>query len=80
MTTLFRRLGDRALGLFLDDVEAGACVPEHGDYCGCKPSGGYCSGGIWYRYYRRATFNCSGSCVTSSSASICYTERTQLGC
>jgi hypothetical protein len=33
MIRLFTALGDRLLGMFLGSVEAGACVPEHGDRC-----------------------------------------------
>jgi len=47
MTRLFTALGDRLLAMFLGNVEAGACVPEHGDRC-C---------------YRRGYINCYGSCV-----------------
>jgi hypothetical protein len=29
------RAGERLLGLFLPSVEAGACIPEHGQCCRC---------------------------------------------
>jgi len=44
---LFKSLGDRILKLFLSDVSAGACVPEHGCCCGT---------------YRRRRIDCYGSC------------------
>ncbi len=50
MKTL-KALSNRFLKLFLSDVSAGACVPEHGQCC--------------TRANRR--FNCYGSCVTSST-------------
>ncbi len=47
MIRLFTAVGDRLLGMFLGNVEAGACVPEAGDKC-CRNWG---------------HFDCYGSCV-----------------
>ncbi|WIY00818.1 hypothetical protein QRX60_43320 [Amycolatopsis mongoliensis] len=33
MARLINTLGDRLLGLFLGEVKAGACIPEHGQVC-----------------------------------------------
>ncbi|MEU0797068.1 hypothetical protein ABZ342_44000 [Amycolatopsis sp. NPDC005961] len=33
MARMINTLGDRLLGLFLREVKAGACVPEHGQVC-----------------------------------------------
>ena len=46
MTRLFNALGDRLLGMFLGSVDAGACVPNHGERC-CKSYG---------------TVSCTGPC------------------
>ena len=35
MTKLAQKWGDRMLGLFLKQHDAGACVPNYGKYCGC---------------------------------------------
>lgn len=33
MARLINTLGDRLLGLFVREVKAGACIPEHGQVC-----------------------------------------------
>ena len=33
MSKMFNTLGDRLLRLFLPAVDAGACIPEHGQVC-----------------------------------------------
>ncbi len=35
MTQLLRTMGDRLLQVVLHQADAGACVPEHGQQCGC---------------------------------------------
>ncbi len=81
MTKVIGRFGDMMLGALLGRDEAGACVPENGQYCGCRPSNGYCgSDGHWYVYYRRAYYNCNGACVTTTSRPLCYTQRTGAIC
>lgn len=49
MTQLLRTMGDRLLQVVLHQADAGACVPGHGDICGC-------AGGVYYRY------DCLGNC------------------
>ena len=49
---LLRSLRDRLLKTVLSDVDAGACIPEHG----C------CCGGPWI-----LQLNCFGACVQASS-------------
>jgi len=51
---LLRTLRDRILRTVLPDIEAGACIPEHGCCCG-QPF--------------IAQLNCFGTCVPSSSCS-----------
>ncbi|HZI10087.1 MAG TPA: hypothetical protein VE153_06800 [Myxococcus sp.] len=46
----FKALSDKLLKLFLTDVSAGACIPEHGQCCTTR--------------HRR--FNCYGSCVSTT--------------
>ncbi len=76
MTKVISRLGDTMLGTLLGREEAGACVPENGQSCGvCLASNGYCSGGVYFRYWRKAYYNCNGTCVTSTSRAICYTKK-----
>jgi len=77
MTKVISRLGDTMLGALLGKAEeAGACVPEQGQYCGtCAASNGYCSGGVYFRYWRKAYYNCNGVCVTSTARDICYTAK-----
>lgn len=58
---------DRLLGLLLPRMEAGACVPEHGQLawrtgcggCGCTPDG------RWRRKDCRCRFNCTGACINT---------------
>lgn len=52
-------LGDAMLARVLSAEEAGACIPENGQYCKCaSPCGvNYCT------QYR---FNCYGSCLKTS--------------
>jgi hypothetical protein len=47
-------VGDRLLGLLLPTYDAGACVPEHGQYCGCS------------KHCRRKIISCTGSCVETT--------------
>ncbi len=49
----FTAVSERVLKLFLSDVSAGACVPEHGCCCGTKAN--------------PKRVNCYGSCVASTS-------------
>ncbi|NMO15719.1 hypothetical protein HPC49_02510 [Pyxidicoccus fallax] len=49
MKTL-KAMSDRILKLFLSEVSAGACIPEHGQCCSTKGK----------------RFNCYGSCVTTT--------------
>ncbi|WP_344523998.1 hypothetical protein [Streptomyces albiaxialis] len=46
-------MSDKVLGLVLREERAGACVPEHGNYC-------YCRSGK--KYY----MNCYGICTKST--------------
>ncbi|MEO3746483.1 hypothetical protein [Plantactinospora sp. B5E13] len=75
MTRIITRVGDAVLGKVLGRTEAGACVPENGQACACVASNGYCSGGVYFRYYRQGYFNCNGACVTSTSRSVCYVKK-----
>jgi hypothetical protein len=52
MTRALQRTGERLLSLFLPKVEAGACIPEHGQCCTS-----HC--------HRR--YNCTGGCTVVSS-------------
>lgn len=36
MARFTARAGDRLLGVFLGRIDAGACVPENGQYCYCR--------------------------------------------
>lgn len=74
MTKVMTRLGDTMLGALLGKEEAGACVPEHGQSC-CAVSNGYCSGGNYFRYYRRSSYSCTGGCSVSTSDPVCYTKK-----
>jgi len=59
MMTVMRRLGDALLQRVLPQLEAGACVPEHGQVCYCRapcPKVDFCS------LYR---FNCNGVCINT---------------
>ncbi len=58
MARFTARAGDRLLGVFLGKADAGACVPEHGQYCRC---GGHCV----YRY------DCYGACKYSAPCNPC---------
>jgi hypothetical protein len=78
MTKVLSRFGDTMLGALLGKEEAGACVPENGTSCGCAASNGYCSSGVYFRYWRQATYNCTGSCVTSTSKAVCYVKKAGL--
>jgi hypothetical protein len=33
IVNLFKTIGDRLLALFLPQIKAGACIPEHGQVC-----------------------------------------------
>ncbi|WP_157640928.1 hypothetical protein [Longispora albida] len=63
MTRLMTRLGDRLLGRLLPSSTAGACVPSHGDYCGC-----YCYPiKVGYWVCRKAYQNCGGYCTADGA-------------
>lgn len=74
MTKIINRVGDAVLSKVLGREVAGACVPEHGQSC-CAASNGYCSGGTYFRYYRRSTLSCTGVCSVTTSSPICYTKK-----
>lgn len=48
-----RLAGDRLLGVFLPKVDAGACIRENGQCCGCQNG--------WQKH-----FNCVGACLQVS--------------
>ncbi|WP_326690769.1 MULTISPECIES: hypothetical protein [unclassified Streptomyces] len=47
---MIAKLSDKLLGMVLREERAGACVPEHGNYCGCKSG---------YKY----ALDCNGHCT-----------------
>lgn len=53
MTRLVGTLGDRLLDIFTPTVEAGACVAEHGQCCGCYEN---------HQYH----YDCYGNCKRTS--------------
>ncbi len=53
-------MADSLLARVLPEEQAGACVPEHGQSCGCA-----LVGNILYHFY----VNCYGTCAQSSR---CY--------
>jgi hypothetical protein len=59
---LIRSVRDRVLRRFLPDIEAGACVPDHGCCCG-EP---------WL-----VGLNCFGACVSVSSCTPSSNSRCQ---
>ncbi len=68
MTKTLNRFGDRLLAALLTTTEAGACVPEHGDWCGCyKYSCSCVDNNVQRCYYRYKLVNCYGSCAWSST-------------
>jgi hypothetical protein len=68
MKKIISRLSDKALSALLREETAGACVPEHGQYC----SKGYCASNGWW-YACSSTYSCTGSCS-------CTPARTQNRC
>ncbi|HEV2890711.1 MAG TPA: hypothetical protein VGX28_10075 [Frankiaceae bacterium] len=51
---LLVKASDRLLSVFAGSVDAGACVPENGQFCKCY-------GGYVYR------FSCTGSCYKTTT-------------
>jgi hypothetical protein len=59
---------DRASTRLLGEVKAGACVPEHGDYCGCNYDHSQCyKTNYRYDYRVRYVIDCYGRCVRTST-------------
>ncbi|WP_202511851.1 hypothetical protein [Streptomyces sp. SID3343] len=54
MIRVIGTMGDKLLGLVLQEKRAGACVPEHGQFCVCR--GGY-----------RYIYSCNGPCVKTAT-------------
>lgn len=50
---MMKKLADSALDMLLKTVDAGACVPNQGDYCYCKS-------------HRQYTVSCTGPCKQTS--------------
>lgn len=72
MTRTIQALSDRMLNRLLGHAEAGACVPDVGLQCGpCQRTTDYfCIGHDHIAYFtkHKKVYNCSGSCVLSSSS------------
>ncbi len=72
MTRTLNRFGDRLLAALLPATEAGACVPEHGDRCGCYKKTCACVGVDVRRcYWRYKTVDCYGTCQWTTT--LCNT-------
>ncbi len=57
---------DRVLETTLGTVEAGACVPSHGQECLCEPvTGNYCYNQHRWTQYQ---YSCLGGCLYASHA------------
>jgi hypothetical protein len=70
---------DRLLGLVLRRIDAGACVPEHGQHCGYYTCGSRCyNNRIQYKKCYLAV-DCYGGC-TVKTGSFAYWQGTQLAC
>ncbi|MFE3201700.1 hypothetical protein [Embleya sp. NPDC059237] len=52
MNRVIGTMGDKLLGFVLREQMAGACIPEHGQWCACRNN---------YRY----VLSCTGQCVNS---------------
>ena len=59
MSARITRFADRVLGRLLTQVDAGACVPNYNQYCGC--TGGSCS------VSREKRINCFGVCTQTQN-------------
>lgn len=64
MTKLINSTGDRLLGLFVKRVDAGACVPEHGD--SCRVTRYRCYYQQRQRRYGYGRVSCTGPCTVST--------------
>jgi hypothetical protein len=81
MTKTLNRLGDRLLGVFLPKADAGACVPDHGDRCGCYKYSCSCVGVDVQRcYWRYKLVSCTGPCSTWSSFTCNTTYEVNYNC
>ncbi|GIF46280.1 hypothetical protein DFJ67_5062 [Asanoa ferruginea] len=70
MTRVMNRLGDRMLGLLIQRSDAGACVPEMGQSCGCfgDEARAYCIGNQTLRrpkYIQK--ISCTGGCYWTNT-------------
>lgn len=72
---LAARIADRALPKLVPKIDAGACVPDHGEICGTYRRYTVCdSQGKWWASYWQKRVGCNGSCYWSS-----YAYRVRVG-
>ncbi|MEH1166571.1 hypothetical protein V6V47_14420 [Micromonospora sp. CPCC 205539] len=70
MTRVMNRLGDRMLGLLIQRSEAGACVPEQGQSCGCigNEAKAWCIGNQTLRVPQYIMkISCNGPCYWTTT-------------
>jgi hypothetical protein len=84
MTKLITRVGDRVLGALLATREAGACVPEMGQWCACitdtsrQPGTGYCrSDHRWVYFQFDYKLDCYGRCTRKQNTVCGHAESGQ---
>jgi len=63
----FQRAITDVIALVAPQVDAGACIPEHGETCGCNTYFIGCDPYYCYYSHYRVVFNCTGTCVQINS-------------
>lgn len=63
----FGAVGDRVLAKALGAVDAGACVPEHGQNCGCV----LIVGDSCYPKLEQKKISCFGTCAGNVNGPCC---------
>jgi len=75
---LVARAADKALRMLMPKVEAGACVPDHGQACAstlCQVRTITCESGRVTRYYYQYRIACAGTCYWSNYCSKQHTTQ-----
>lgn len=62
------KIADRVLHKLVPQVDAGACVPDHGESCGTHLRYTFCQNRVLWKSYWTKRVGCNGSCYWSSYA------------